>query len=77
MPPKIFPLVFCSLIVLALIFSGCLAKPTNTIQVCEDANSSALRDQCYFDHALQDNKLGNCTQIIDPDLRNSCINSFP
>ncbi len=74
MPPKIFPLIFCSLIVLALIFSGCLAKPTNTIQVCEDANSSSLRDQCYFDHALNGGILSDCTQIIDADLRNQCIN---
>ncbi|HZX34437.1 MAG TPA: hypothetical protein VFF09_03590 [archaeon] len=57
--------------------SGCFAKPTNSVAECENQGSAGLRDSCYFQHALSENDLGRCTQIIDANTRNGCINSFP
>ncbi|MFH1391233.1 MAG: hypothetical protein ABIH20_02885 [Candidatus Diapherotrites archaeon] len=67
--------IFIVLILLVVVFSGCLsAKPTNTIQECED-KVMEQRDLCYSSFAHNENDLSFCTQIIDNEIRNNCINS--
>jgi len=60
--------------IIIFFFSGCLSKPTNTIQECED-EITEQRDLCYSSFAHNENDLSFCTQIIDNEIRNNCINS--
>ncbi|HZX20118.1 MAG TPA: hypothetical protein VFF13_03835 [archaeon] len=62
---------------IALNFSGCLAKPTNTLSECENKPNIELRDVCYSENASDTNNLSFCTQIINEQIRNACINSLP
>lgn len=58
------------------LISGCLSKPTNTIEECEQKTLDK-RDDCYVGFALSKNELSYCTEIIDAVKKNNCINSFP
>jgi len=64
--------------VFLLLASGCLsAKPTNLIEECEQKPTANERDLCYKENAFSRNDLSFCTQIIDANARNNCINEFP
>ncbi|HLC80094.1 MAG TPA: hypothetical protein VJG83_06815 [archaeon] len=75
MRPKMKNALLIAALLLLLSLSGCFAKPTNTLDECE-AKNIPERDQCYFDNAIQKNELSFCTQIIDANVRNDCINSI-
>ena len=70
-------LLFVAGVLCILALSGCSAKPTNTIQECEEEPLAELRDLCYQERAFSSNDVSYCTQIIDADIRNECINFFP
>ena len=58
--------------------SACIsAKPTSTLQECEQKPSINERDVCYMQNAFSNNELSYCTQIIDANVRNTCINDLP
>jgi len=62
--------------VIVILLSACLGKPTNTLEECESKESIEQRDSCYATFALDRNDLSFCTQIIDAETRNNCINSI-
>jgi hypothetical protein len=65
-------------VLLLLVSAGCLsAKPTATLQECEQKPSISERDLCYKENAFSKKELTFCTQIIDANIRNNCINDFP